>query len=506
MFDVAKRLLLLGLLVPGLAGCAFGPQLQRVATDHDEMVANAEDELMLRNIVRARERFPLHFMTIVEVNGDAQLSVGGALSGSFPEDSLSRSLSATGTTTGSSVGKGVASISPNVNASLSTRPSFRAAVLATEKFQRGIQQPVKPETIAYYLDAGWPDELIMALFIERLDVYDADRDSRIGSIYNEPDRSYGFGAFLCRYSLGSQRSQLTSPLGSVAALLDPQGPNGASGGGSGGPGDRSRARNTQDVVDLLKNDEIALTDGKLSYRSGPKYSVTLVPRADRCGAAVSDADIGFSAGETRGDRLVINGQSIARSDVIIFYDSRDSKAGLRYFYRDERRRDADCAAAGFSAQVVGDAARLPLLERCFPAGGDTKRLRRVRIDVQFRSVEDIIYFLGEYIRQGDDVYKLPFEDYRRRCGADTDGADTPLRAPKWIIRVRDGSGSGLLDTSFRGKRYYIPADPPPSTAGCEPTGTSGTRSMQVVALLEQLLNLHKSADDLPTSLSITGIR
>lgn len=501
MVGVARRLLLSGLLATTLSGCAFGPQLQRVATDQDQMIANAEDELMLRNIVRARERFPLHFLTIVEVNGDAQLSMGGSVGGAFPEGSLSQSFGPSGALTGSSTGRGVVNITPNLSAGVTSRPSFRAAVLATEKFQRGIQTPVSPSTIAYYIDAGWPDELIMALFIERLDLYDADkpegdRSARIGSIYNEPDRSYGFGVFLCRYSLASRASRVSAPLGSAAEMTAPPV------GGKGRESPTSRARDTQDFVNLLKNDEIAFSDGLLSYRSGPKYSVGLVPRTDRCGTTVSDGDIGFTPGEMRGDRLVISGQSVARSDVIVFHDATDPKIGLRYFYRDEMRRDGSCSASDFAPQI-SDAARLSALERCFPASG-AKRPHRVRIDIQFRSVEDIIYFLGEYSREGDGVYKLPFEDYRRRCGGEGEG--NPMRAPKWIIRVNEGSGTGLIDTNFRGKRFFVPEEPSASTAGCEPTGSAGTRSIQVIALLEQLLNLHKSADQLPSSVSITGIR
>ena len=497
-----RRLVLSGLLASVLPGCAFAPQLQRVATDQDQMIANAEDELMLRNIVRARERFPLHFLTIVEVNGDAQLSMSGSVGAGFPEDSLSRSFGPSGALTGSTAGRGVTAITPNLSAGVTSRPSFRAAVLATEKFQRGIQTPVSPATIAYYIDAGWPDELIMALFIERLDLYDADKpdgdkSARVGSIYNEPDSSYGFGVFLCRYSLASRVSRVTSPLGSTAAMIEPPV------GGKTGPNATSRARDTQDFVNLLKNDEIAIGDGQLSYSSGPKYSVGLVPRPDRCGKSVSDGDIGFTPGEIRGDHLVLSGQSLARSDVIVFYDAADPKIGLRYFYRDEMRRDGSCAAGDVAPQIIGDDTKLALLQRCFPAG-DARRPRHVRIDVQFRSVEDIVYFLGEYSRQGDDVYKLPFEDYRRRCGGEGEG--NPMRAPKWIIRLNEGSGSALLDTNFRGKRFFVPDEPPPSTAGCEPTGTAGTRSIQVIALLEQLLNLHKSADQLPSSVSITGIR
>ena len=502
MVGGARRVLLSGLLAATLSGCAFGPQLQRVATDQDQMIANAEDELMLRNIVRARERYPLHFLTIVEVNGDAQLSLGGSVGGAFLDGSLSQNFGPSGALTGSSTGRGVTNITPNLSAGVTSRPSFRAAVLATEKFQRGIQTPVSPATIAYYIDAGWPDELIMALFIERLDLYDADKPdtdkaARLGSIYNEPDASYGFGVFLCRYSLASRVSRVSAPLGSAAEMTA------APVGGKGRESPTSRARDTQDFVNLLKNDEIAISDGQLSYKSGPKYSVGLVPRPDRCGRAVSDGDIGFTPGEVRGDHLVLSGQSLAKSDVIAFYDTADPKIGLRYFYRDEMRRDGSCAASDVAPQVIGDAAKLALLERCFPAGG-ANRPRRVRIDIQFRSVEDIIYFLGEYSREGDDVYKLPFEDYRRRCGGEGEG--NPMRAPKWIIRMNEGSGKGLIDTNFRGQRFYVPEEPTPRSAGCEPTGSAGTRSIQVIALLEQLLNLHKSADQLPSSVSITGIR
>ncbi|MEM8724458.1 MAG: hypothetical protein AAGE86_02950, partial [Pseudomonadota bacterium] len=151
MIGPALRLLGLALGAGALTGCAFAPQLQRVAMDQNQMVAEVEDELTLLNIVRASHRFPLHFTAVSEVNGNVEVS------GSLGLDAALKS--------------GVDTFEPGTGLGAKTAPNFRATVLATEKFQRGIQQPITAQTVAYYLDAGWPDQLIMALFVERVDVY-----------------------------------------------------------------------------------------------------------------------------------------------------------------------------------------------------------------------------------------------------------------------------------------------------------------------------------------------
>lgn len=399
------------------------------------MVAQAEDELTLRNIVRASERFPLHFTAFSEVNGNVSLSVGAGIDASFVKGTQDK-------------------IAPGLSGGLATNPSFKAGVLNTEKFQRGIQQPVNPETIGYYLDAGWPDELIMALFIERLDLYKGD--ALVGKLLNEPDKGYGFGALLCHYALTTTISHAARPLGALDRFIGT---------------DRATAspsdlrKEAKEFAELVSRENLAVNDGQLSYQAKASVSLRLSPIKNRCApdATRTSLPLGFSS-ELRGGVPVLKGEAIGEGGLS-FYDRNDPAGAME---------------AGAKAGAY-------------------------HIEIAFRSVQDIIYFLGEYVREADNGYSLPYENYSSRCrnlAAGTSDA-APIRQGRWIMKVKQGAGDALLETKFRRERYFVPVEPDDA---CVPGAGRESRTMQVVALIQQLLNLHKSSEDLPRSVTITGLK
>jgi hypothetical protein len=369
-------------------GRALSPQLQRVAIDHNQMVAETEDELTLLNIVRASHRFPLHFTAFSEVTGNASVSVGGSVGAGWES--------------------GPDSYSSGVSAGASTSPGFRLGVLSTEKFQRGIQQPIGSDLVAYYLDAGWRDELIMALLIERVDFVPPGQDGApVLSVVNEPPSAGDFANLICSYRLISVPTAASRPLARFDQLFD-----------EGVVADRSRlagAKRTEivDFLSLLGRDDLTF-QGETIYLKGSRNSANLEPLvASRC----------------------------------------------------------------------ADGARFAV-----PAGNLEARPR-------FRSALGIIYFLGEYAREAQrsglrNVYGLPFID--DSCG--NGGSKRPL------IDIRSGSGAAYVDADFRGSRYYVPDVDDGDCAHHD-----AARSMQVIALVQQVLNLQKSADDLPASVTVTGL-
>jgi hypothetical protein len=385
---VKKRLAALAAGALCVSGCAMSPQLQRVAIDHNQMVAETEDELTLLNIVRASYRFPLHFTTFSEVTGNASVSVGGSV--------------------GADIVPGSDAYFPSMSAGASTSPGFRLGVLSTEKFQRGIQQPIGSDLVAYYLDAGWRDELIMALLIERVDFTKPGEDGApVLSVVNEPGAGSDFRRLICSYRLTSVPTAASRPLARFDQLFD-----------EGVIEDRSKAagaRRTEiaDFLQLLGRDDLTF-QGETIYLKGTRHSADL----ERLGAS----------------------------------------------------RCAD--GASFVA----------------PAGNLEARPR-------FRSALGIIYFLGEYAREAQrsglsNVYRLPFND-------DTCGNGASQRP---LIDIRAGNGSAYVDAQFRGERYYVP-----DVDDEDCVHHDAARSMQVIALVQQVLNLQKSADDLPASVSVTGL-
>jgi len=467
-----------------LSACAFAPQLQRVAVDQDQMVAQTEDELMLRNILRARYRYPLHFTTITQVNGSASVEVGGSLGATFPGAGREQVRDGAGALLGSSRTGGGAEIAPSVSGSVSTTPSYTSTVLATDRFQRGLQQPIRPDLIAYYLDAGWRDELLMALFIERLDIIDRRTNRRLASIHNEPNEAYQFQQIICHFALTPRRTDQPVTIARGPQLFDPTGvPTLA---------DAGQLALVKDYVALLNNEQIALERGgadgeQLVLQPGARYSVTLVERANRCTDERISArkrawrdtvgpHYGLTRGEMRNGAPVLLGGDLL--DPQLFRNLASSGNGLSALLDLGEGRGAALSLA---------------------ASPDTAQAE-VSIDIFFRSVQDVIYFLGEYVRAGDAAYQIPLEYYLRSCAP---APGQPLRNARWLLRVEEGAERGAIGTSFLGRRYFVPASSGEGACGSE--GGEESRGTQVIALLQQLLNLNKSSDQLPNSISVRAI-
>jgi hypothetical protein len=105
-----------------------------------------------------------------------------------------------------------------------------------------------------------------------------------------------------------------------------------------------------------------------------------------------------------------------------------------------------------------------------------------------RSPEAILYYLGELARVQVDEGEAPVMVNRKN-----EKGPWPLfkvmRAP-----ARRTSTSSQLSVDYRGNTFAIPADQ-------EEAG----RSMQVIWLVSQLLALHKSAEELPTTQAVTVV-
>ncbi len=377
-----------------LSGCAFTPQLSRVAVDHNRMVAQSTNELALLNIVRASHRFPLHFTAITEVTGNARVSMNASLEADLV----------------SGTGSDIDIVSPATGGSVATSPSFRASVLATEEFQRGLQTPATPELVAYYLDEGWRDELIMSLMVERIEIYRDAHDPRpVKTIINNPSRDSEFARLLCTFGLRSEPTTASVPLASFDQLIDTESVEAAE------TSPAQRRKEITALLDLLGREEVRLS----------------------------------------GDTLIIEG----------------SNNSVRVVKRDSSR----CKSVQ-------------------PGEGIDEMILRPR----FRSTLGMIYFLGEYQRfqselGAESVYMLPSCEDPCRPG-------TEIQRP--LIAIRKGRGESLVETHFRDERYFIGSD---EIEG-EFQGNRGTaRSLQVIALIEQLVNLKKSSDTLPVSLSVTGV-
>ncbi|QMW22017.1 hypothetical protein [Sandaracinobacteroides saxicola] len=153
-----------------LGGCAMAPQLGRVAVDHNELVANTTNQLLLVNVLRARERLPMHFTSISALRGQANVKGDLGLGGGVAGKGSTANLDAAGLGTGGSISQAAATLSPSMGIEVTSGSSFDVAVHNTQEFYAGITTSIPQATVAGYLYAGWPADLVTFMFVTDVEI------------------------------------------------------------------------------------------------------------------------------------------------------------------------------------------------------------------------------------------------------------------------------------------------------------------------------------------------
>jgi hypothetical protein len=186
-----------------LAGCAFPQQVRHLGVSYNEAVADLADQLTLTNIERAEQGLPLHYTSFSRLSGGLTFTGGGSINGALHDDTLTRTVTGASTasmtnSTTSTVARALASggnvYTPNLTASVSTGPTFDIDVLDTQEFYQGILEEIPFTTVNAFLAGGYDDQLLMHLMVHRIDYMEVGPDGQIIdsqpvlSFINEPGR------------------------------------------------------------------------------------------------------------------------------------------------------------------------------------------------------------------------------------------------------------------------------------------------------------------------------
>lgn len=134
-----------------LAGCVPGRSLSSRAVDYNSAAENARNEMLLLNILRARDRKPMVFTGLSRITGSvrAESRIGAAAS------------------TGPDAA-GVQAYSPSFG--FTDAPTFDVAVLDSQEFTRGVMTPVGTEILEYFWDQGYNREVLLYLVVKRFEL------------------------------------------------------------------------------------------------------------------------------------------------------------------------------------------------------------------------------------------------------------------------------------------------------------------------------------------------
>lgn len=472
-------MLSIGLL---LSGCAFRPQSVSMAIDHNDFVAETTNSQTVLNILRAREREPMHFTSFSKIAGN--VAATGAVSanvllngdgGSAQKTTAIAAKSGPGdvlidqTVTGQDVAGttlGATNVTPQLSLQVNTGTNFDIAVNANDDFYKGILGTLPNSLLVHYLRQGFPADLLSHLTIGRLEFY-AEVTGPNGfaakplmlDIRNAPDESEQVSVFAqamkCRRLSYAPDPQAAKSL----PLINPDALSGVA------PELIVRLKGAVEKAPYsletpARNDfKIALSEPTADCQPIREYLATLFQTYAE-GKEIYDPNGGGRTTLPPSDKLLTTTADFLPSDRNLLANSEDLRG----------QGGATFQAQGFFNRYLKDGYTGDLV-----------------IELSFRSIEGVIYYLGEYARNSEPTPKLKGP----KCAGD--GYCLPI--------IKIGLASDIqrdrqwVNVRYRGKRYAVPI------SGAELDEVGG-RSSQTVSLVQQLLNLTKTAKDLPSTPSV----
>lgn len=454
---------------------------------YNDAIANSTNSVLLLNALRASERLPTYYTRMTADTATAALT---------PQLSMALPLGP------GAVNKG---FSPNLQFTSTSQNQMTLQNLDDQKFMRGVLTPVPLDVLSFYLRQGWPRELLFLMTVSRLtvpaalaarleDAFDVHCTAVPAADYCNaqvpPEDHPATGQYVTR--------QLKSCI--AAGRYD-----------SGSHGEY-----------LFENyptnpDETACFQWMLrvfiSFDPAPKTqeNIRLVARDIAPG---TQEGLGAVADLDKDNLIVVPGSIKGSYDVC----KRTKVMGLSLSSLPDSAEANEVVAAAPPSESDANIPVLLAAMRAAPTAGCESVASAAKkgtdqaphgMQLSPRSLDGMVYYLGEIIRAEHQVKDSVMPD-----AAPPDSSavrvwvwNTRSRAySDWdLFSVRHGSApdSNLIAVDFHGDAYYVPP-------ACDDEGDCGQgaerhRSLQVLALLNQIWGLQKEQSELPIAPTVTVI-
>ncbi|HVT60752.1 MAG TPA: hypothetical protein VHR45_20440 [Thermoanaerobaculia bacterium] len=143
------------------AGCIRVGDLSHSAMQYNEAVEEAQNRMLLLNVVRAKLFRPMYITDLSKVTGSIKLDLN---SGGIETDFGPYTSSLTTGKKFLTNGKLIPSVDYVHN------PTFDVNVLSGQDFEKGFLSPATKGLLAYYWEQGWPQEFLLYLFVHHVRV------------------------------------------------------------------------------------------------------------------------------------------------------------------------------------------------------------------------------------------------------------------------------------------------------------------------------------------------
>jgi hypothetical protein len=139
-------------LALGLSGCSLAGPIAGDATDYNRTVEEAENDMLLLNVVRASLEYPLHFTRIARISGAYEVGASAATEPTLGADETGF-------------------LDVPLAASAATRPSFDIQILDSQEFYAGLQTPITAENLDFLRTQGFSLPLLLHALVEEASVF-----------------------------------------------------------------------------------------------------------------------------------------------------------------------------------------------------------------------------------------------------------------------------------------------------------------------------------------------
>lgn len=411
------RWLALGMLVLTLSGCSLAGFVTSETVDYNGTIEAANNQLLLANILRARDRAPLYFSDLSQIRGSMTLTTTDALTIPFGPQKV---------TTGKRY-------SDLLTQSIQSAPTFDVVPLNQQTFTQGLVQPLELQYGKYYWDRlDFQEFLLASLFVDKIEIELPGAPPRF--VANLPEAQQAFDALLRNWEITPDEKftdrkvsfhEYTGlvPIGGPATL---------------GP-----------LHDLASFDPAKFRLERVSQPAGAPGQGAREPRPDLYQLYAVE------------DRIVIcPPQAYLRAEKNKKFDIFLVAPQILGSGNDKTIKvtahSADACDKTEEIDLPPEAAKV--------AAGHAEK-----ITIYSRSVEGMIQYLGAMLRANQ--------------------ATNPI---KFYVR-KDATANARIALDYRDGTYYVAPD------------SDDDHTLQILALLEQLLNLRKNSKEISTTTAVQSV-
>ena len=140
-------------LAAALSGCITSGEIKSDTMSFDDVIEDTTNKLLLLNVLRARDKAPLHFADIPVIRESMQesLTLGGTrVYGPVPGTTLRNTAF--------------------LNGFVQKSPSFEVNHLDSKDFVTGISSPIDVKFVKYWLDRGLDRRIVLLLFFSAVEI------------------------------------------------------------------------------------------------------------------------------------------------------------------------------------------------------------------------------------------------------------------------------------------------------------------------------------------------